>query len=131
MYLTVNRSDNFCHLLITFANSLNPDQAKPGPVVQSVASPTADPGVASSILTRSHTLVEIDHEIISTFIQEGLSSVTSKSMCKKYVRYWSSLFRKKRWLGDMTIAIDWDVKHQSNIIYKQTRSSDLIWIKTV
>ena len=29
---------------------------------------TADPGVASSILTRSHTFVEIDHEIISTAI---------------------------------------------------------------
>ena len=105
--------------MITFANSLNPDQAKPGPVIQSVASLTADPGVVSSIPARSHTLMEIDHEIISTFIQEGLSSVTSKSMCKKYVpvRYWSSLLRKKLWLGDMTIAIDWDVKHQSNITY--------------
>ena len=29
---------------------------------------TADPGVASSILARSHTIVEIDHEIISTVI---------------------------------------------------------------
>ena len=29
---------------------------------------TADPGVASSIPTWSHTLVEIDHEIISTVI---------------------------------------------------------------
>ena len=29
---------------------------------------TADPGVASSIPARSHTLVEIDHEIISTVI---------------------------------------------------------------
>ena len=27
---------------------------------------TADPGVASSIPARSHTFVEIDHEIIST-----------------------------------------------------------------
>ena len=32
------------------------------------ASLTADPGVASSIPTRSHTFVEIDHEIISTVI---------------------------------------------------------------
>ena len=46
----------------------------PGLVVQSVtclatnASLTADPGVASSIPARSHTFVEIDHEIISTFI---------------------------------------------------------------
>ena len=29
---------------------------------------TADPGVASLIPARSHTLVEIDHEIISTVI---------------------------------------------------------------
>ena len=37
----------------------------PGPVVQSVASPTADPGVMSLIPARSHTFMEIDHEIIS------------------------------------------------------------------
>ena len=49
---------------------------------------TADPGVASSIPARSHTCVEIDHEIISTaisslqLIQEGLLSVTGKSMFK-------------------------------------------------
>ena len=29
---------------------------------------TADPGVASSIPARSHTSVEIDHEIVSTVI---------------------------------------------------------------
>ena len=46
----------------------------PGHVAQSVtclatdASLTADPGVASSIPSRSHTFVEIDHEIISTVI---------------------------------------------------------------
>ena len=46
----------------------------PGRVAQSVtclatdASLTADPGVASSIRARSHTFVEIDHEIISTVI---------------------------------------------------------------
>ena len=50
-------------------------QAKvPGRVAQSVtclvtdAKLTADPGVASSIPARSHTFVEIDHEIISTVI---------------------------------------------------------------
>ena len=47
---------------------------RPGRVAQSVtclvtdAKLTADPGVASSIPARSHTLVEIDHEIISTVI---------------------------------------------------------------
>ena len=39
-----------------------------GPVVQTVASPTADPGVASSIPARSNTFTEIDHEIISMVI---------------------------------------------------------------
>ena len=64
----------------------------PGRVAQSVtclvtdAKLTADPGVASSIPARSHTFVEIDHEIISTVIllpsaHEGLLSVTSESMC--------------------------------------------------
>ena len=51
---------------------------------------TADAGVASLILAGSYTLVEIDHEIISTVIlllpkiQEGFLSVTSESMCTKY-----------------------------------------------
>ena len=46
----------------------------PGRVAQSVACLatdaclTADPGVASLIPVRSHTFVEIDHEIISTGI---------------------------------------------------------------
>ena len=47
---------------------------KPGCVAQSVmclatdACLTADPGVASSILVRSHTFVEIDREMISMVI---------------------------------------------------------------
>ena len=46
----------------------------PGRVAQSVmclatdACLTADPGVASSIPVRSHTFLEIDHEMISTVI---------------------------------------------------------------
>ena len=46
----------------------------PGRVAQSVtclatdACLTADPGVASSMPARSHTFMEIDHEIISTVI---------------------------------------------------------------
>ena len=84
--------------------------ASPGPEAQSVmclatdARLTADPGVASSILGWFHTFVEIDHEMISTVIllpsaesfQEGLLSVTSKSMCTKYwLTACSSLPRKK------------------------------------
>ena len=47
---------------------------KPGCVAQSVKCLatdmclTADPGVSSSIPVRSHTFVEIDHEMISTVI---------------------------------------------------------------
>ena len=39
---------------------------------------TADPGVASSILAQSHTLVEIDHEIISTAILLSLADSFKK-----------------------------------------------------
>ena len=50
-------------------------------------------GVVSLIRAWSHTLVEIDHEILSTLIlflpliQEGLVLVTSKSM---HTKYWLS-----------------------------------------
>ena len=52
-------------------------------IAQSVASSTADPGVPRLIPARSHTFMEIEHEIISTvpLIQEGLLSVTGESMC--------------------------------------------------
>ena len=57
---------------------------------------TADPGVVSSIPVPSHTFVEIDHDIISTVILEGLLSVTSESMCTNYwLTACSSLPRKK------------------------------------
>ena len=64
----------------------------PGCIVQSVmclatdASLTADPGVLSSIPTRSHTFVEIDHEIISMVIL--LPSVESfkKGCCQLHVK---------------------------------------------
>ena len=61
-----------------------------GLVVQLVTFPTADVVVASSILARSHTFVEIDHEIIPIDIlllplnHERFLSVASESMCKKY-----------------------------------------------
>ena len=63
-----------------------PRTSKPGRVAQSVtclatdASLTADPGVASSIPARSHTFVEIDHEIISTVILLP-SAVSFKKGC--------------------------------------------------
>ena len=62
-----------CYLTYIF---LVPEQTNdlPGRIAQSVtclatdACLTADPGVASSIPVRSHTFVEIDHEMISTVI---------------------------------------------------------------
>ena len=40
----------------------------PGRIAQPVTCLTADPRAANSIVARSHTFVEIDHEIISTAI---------------------------------------------------------------
>ena len=74
----------------------------PRTVEQWVGSLIADPGIVSLIPVRSHTFMEIDREIISMvilllpLIQEGLLSVTIKSMC---MEYWltasSGLPRKK------------------------------------
>ena len=59
-----------------------------GRVAQSVTcmatdvSLTADPGVASSIPARSHTFVEIDHEIISTVILLPSAESFKKGCCQ-------------------------------------------------
>ena len=61
---------------------------KPGRVAQSVtclatdAYLTADPGVASSIPVRSHTFMEIDHEIISTVILLPSADSFKKGCCQ-------------------------------------------------
>ena len=60
----------------------------PGRVAQSVTCLatdeclTANPGVASSILARSHTFVEIDHEIISTVILLPSADSFKKGCCQ-------------------------------------------------
>ena len=46
------------------------------------ASLTADPGVASSILVRSYTFVEIDHEIISMVILLPSAESFKKGCCQ-------------------------------------------------
>ena len=43
---------------------------------------TADPGVASFIPARSHTFVEIDHEIISTVILLPSAESFKKAWCQ-------------------------------------------------
>ena len=60
----------------------------PGRVAQSVTCLatdvclTADPGVASSIPVRSHTFVEIDHEMISTVILLPSADSFKKGCCQ-------------------------------------------------
>ena len=60
----------------------------PGRIAQSVtclatdASLTADPGVASLIPARSHTFVEIDHEIFSTVILLPSAESFKKGCCQ-------------------------------------------------
>ena len=46
------------------------------------ASLTADPGVASSIPARSHTFVEIDHEILSMLILIPSADSFKKGCCQ-------------------------------------------------
>ena len=46
------------------------------------ASLTANPGVSSSILAWFHTFVEIDHEIISTFILLPSAESFKKGYCQ-------------------------------------------------
>ena len=55
-----------------------------GHVVQSVTCLTADPGVANLIPARSHSFLEIDHEIISTAIL--LPSADSRTVVVSYKR---------------------------------------------
>ena len=63
-------------------------EERPGRVAQSVtclatdACLTEDPGVASSIPARSHTLVEIDHEIISVIPIPSAESSFKKGCCQ-------------------------------------------------
>ena len=50
------------------------------------ASLTADPGVASSIPARSHTFLEIDHEIISTGILLPSAELFKKGCCQFHAK---------------------------------------------
>ena len=73
---------------------------------------TADPGVASSIPVRSHTFVEIDHEMISTVILP-LPLIHSRRVVVSYKRKYEHellviirLFKpaqEKVLLGELTV----------------------------
>ena len=83
-----------CHLnLLSCLNgyhtkTTDTKKLQPGRVAQSVtclatdACLTADPGVASSIPVRSHTFVEIDHEMISTVILLPSADLFKKGCCQ-------------------------------------------------
>ena len=107
--------------LINFLQSITSHQiigmAEPGRIAQSVkclatdACLTADQGVASSIPVRSHTFVEIDHEMISTVILL-LQLIHSRRVVVSYKRKYvhellvNRLFKpaqEKVWLGFLTV----------------------------
>ena len=87
---------------------------------------TADPGVASWIQARSHTFVEIDHEIISMVFllpsaysfKKGCYQCQAKVCALGTGILVNGLFKLAqeksvvRWtdLPDMTIAVDWERK---------------------
>ena len=89
----------------------------PGRVAQSVtclatdACLTADPGVTSLIPARSHTFVEIDHEIISTVILLPSADSSRRAVVsykRKYVHELlvNRLFKpakEKVWFGELTV----------------------------
>ena len=75
------------HLVLKTRSFTRSFKQLPGRVAQSVtclatdAYLTADPGVVSSIPVRSHTFVEIDHEIISTVILLPSADLFKKGCC--------------------------------------------------
>ena len=79
---------NIVILILMHFFSLVSNWSAPGLEAQSVmclntdARLTADPGVASLILARSHTFVEIDHEIISTAILLPYAYLFKKGCCQ-------------------------------------------------
>ena len=91
----------------------------PGRIAQSItclatdACLTANPGVASSIPVRSHTFVEIDHEMIFTVIPlPSTDSFISRRVVVSYKRKYvhkllvNRLFKpaqEKVWLGELTV----------------------------
>ena len=78
----------FCEYIVITHCLFHGKKQTPGRVAQSVtclvtdAKLTADPGVSSSIPTRSHTFVEIDHEIISTVILLPSAESFMKGCCQ-------------------------------------------------
>ena len=89
--------------IIAFIRSTFKKMILPGRVAQSAtclptdASVTSDPGVVSSVSAQSHTLVEIDHEIISMVILQPSAESFKKGRLYK-------LAQEKVWLGELTVC---------------------------
>ena len=71
-----------CFILYSYALALLGCVAQSVTCLVTDAKLTADPGVASSIPARSHTFVEIDHEIISTVILLPSAESFMKGCCQ-------------------------------------------------
>ena len=95
---------------------------------------TADPGVASSIPARSHTFVEIDHEIISTVIllpsaesfMKGCCQLQAKVCARLLVNCLFKLAEEKsvvRWTDRPAMTIAVDMGRKATKTNKQTKSA--------
>ena len=96
----------------------NNQMERPGLVAQSVTCPatdanlTVDPG-GRLIPARSHTFVEIDHEIISTVIllpsaesfMKGCCQLQAKYVHKLLVNCLVKLAQENVWLGELTVQL--------------------------
>ena len=74
------------YIILSLQNTIPGRVAQSGTCLATDACLTADPGVASSIPARSHTLVEIDHAIISTVILLHSADSFKKGCCQLQVK---------------------------------------------
>ena len=77
----------YCLIVLQHSHSVSSKEYLTGPrssvtCLATDACLTADPGVTSSILARSHSFVEIDHEIISTVILLPSADSFKKGCCQ-------------------------------------------------
>ena len=77
---------SYCSISSRFTQFVSGRVAQLVTCLASDASLTSDPGVTSSIPARSHTFVEIDHEIISTVILLHSAESFKKGCCQLQVK---------------------------------------------
>ena len=85
IYLCQLTMFNSCHANYLHVLHSSPTSGHIAQLVRCLATDaclTADPGVASSIPARSHTFVEIDHEIISMVILLSSPESFKKGCCQ-------------------------------------------------